>query len=371
MSLKCIAGLPERLHWLFTNLREGGIYYVTTNANWSFYWDAYYITMGLRERLGLRAYVIYNPWRLRRQIIHFGDRYAYLNGPFRSLHPSNHVFLTWFHGDPADPNPAMQRIFAVLPEAIAYVQKIVVTCRISRQVLVELGIPETKIATIPLGVDLARFFPPTEESRRSVRARLGIPQDVICIGSFQKDGVGWEEGFEPKLVKGPDVFLEVVANLSARYNNLLILLTGPARGHVKQGLERLGVSYIHHFLSDYRDIVRYYQALDLYIITSRSEGGPKALLESWATGVPVVSTQVGMPADLIKHGEIGMLAEVEDVRALTSHATELIEDTALHGRCRRQALEDVRQYDWPLIADRYYQELYQPFLSKSLICHHR
>ena len=116
------------------------------------------------------------------------------------------------------------------------------------------------------------------------------------------------------------------------------------------------------FKTDYRDIVRYYQALDLYIITSRAEGGPKALLESWATGVPVVSTWVGMPADLIKHGENGMLAEVEDVEALTNHAMELIEDADLRERCRRQALEDVRQYGWPLIAERCYRELYQPFV---------
>lgn len=361
MILNRISGLAKRLYRSLTSLWRRDIYYVGS-AKWSIYWDAYYITKGLREGLGLPAHVITDPWGLRRQIIHFGSRYAYLNGTFRSLHPSNHVFLTWFHGDPADPNPNMQRVFAVLPEAAAYVQKIVVSCRISRRVLIEQGISETKIATISLGVDLARFYPPTEEFRLSVRASLGIPEDVLCIGSFQKDGAGWSEGLEPKLVKGPDVFLEVVANLSARYNNLLVLLTGPARGYVKQGLERLGIPYIYHFLSDYHDIVRYYHALDLYIITSRSEGGPKALLESWATGVPVVSSRVGMPADLIEHGVNGMLAEVEDVRGLTNHAIELIEDAAVRERCRRQALQDVRKYDWPLIAEQYYRELYQPFL---------
>jgi glycosyltransferase involved in cell wall biosynthesis len=362
MILNRISGLSKRLHRTLTCLWARDVYFVTDTADWVLYWVGYYITTNLQERWGVPARLINDPQGLRNQIIHFVNRYAYLDGTFHSLHPSNHVFLTWFHGDPADPNPNMQRLFAVLPEAVGYIQKIVVTCRISRQVLVELGISETKLATIPLGVDLACFFPPAVESRRGVRASLGIPEDVICIGSFQKDGAGWEQGLEPKLVKGPDVFLEVVGNLAKHYDNLFILLTGPARGYVKQGLERLGVPYIHHFLSDYHDIVRYYQALDLYIITSRSEGGPKALLESWATGVPVVSTRVGMPADLIKHSENGMLAEVEDVRGLTSHATELMEDDALRERCRRQGLEDVKQYDWPLIAKRYYRELYQPFL---------
>lgn len=362
MMLKCISSLCKRLRRTLTSPWTKSIYYVSDEANWAFDWVTRYLATGLRERLGLHVHVTHDPWTLRGQTIHFVDRYAYLNGPFRSLHPSNHVFVTWLHGDPTDPNPNIQHFFAVLPEAAGYVQKIVVACRISKQVLVELGIPEIKITTIPLGVDLGRFSPPSETSRLSTRVSLGIPKDVICIGSFQKDGAGWAEGFEPKLIKGPDVFLEVIANLSTHYNNLLVLLTGPARGYVKRGLERLGVSYIHHFLSDYHDIARYYQALDLYMITSRCEGGPLTLLESWATGVPVISTRVGMPADLMRHGENGMLAEVEDVRGLTSHAMELIEDAALRDRCRLHALEDVRQYDWPLIAERYYHELYQPFM---------
>ena len=155
---------------------------------------------------------------------------------------------------------------------------------------------------------------------------------------------------------------KVVSNLSTHIKNLLIVLTGPARGYVKKQLEKMGIPYIHHFLSNYHDIVPYYQVLDLYIITSRSEGGPKALLESWATGVPVVSTRVGMSAYLIDHFKDGMLAELEDVKDLTNSSIALIEDDGLHARCRRQALDDVKHYDWSLIADRYYQDLYKPFL---------
>ena len=363
MGLKRIFELYEWLRYARTGIGGKSVYYVTDKAHWSFYWDAYYITKGLKEGQRLHAKIIHNPWGLKKKIIHFGDRYAYLNGPFHNLHSSNYVFLTWFHGDPADPNPDMQHLFEVLPETVRYIKKIVVTCHISRNILVELGIPETKIVKIPLGIDLARFYPPTVESRLSVRASLGISKDVFCVGYFQKDGIGWEEGKEPKLIKGPDVFLEVVSKLYAQCNNLLILLTGPARGYVKRGLDKIGVPYIHHYLSHYHDIVPYYQALDLYIITSRSEGGPKSLLESWATGIPVVSTQVGMAADLISHGENGMLAELEDVRNLANHSITLINDGALRERCRSQALEDVKEYEWSLIAERYYRELYQPLLN--------
>lgn len=363
MNVTRIPGLAKQLYRTINCLRTRGVYCVVDAADWALYWVGNYITTYLKERRGISAFVINDPKGLRHQLIHFIDRYAYLDGTFRRLHSSNHVFLTWFHGDPADPNPEMQRLFALLPEAVVRVQKVVVPCGISRSILVQSGIPGTKIATIPLGVDLAHFFHADRVSRSRARANLGIPEDAICIGSFQKDGVGWADGNEPKLVKGPDILLEVIAALHNRYQNLVILLTGPSRGYVKRGLDTLGVPYIHQLLSHYHDIVPYYHALDLYIVTSRAEGGPKALLESWATGVPIATTRVGMCADLITHGVNGMLAEVEDTERLTSCAIELIEDAALRETCRRQALKDVRQYDWAVVAEQYYRQLYQPCLS--------
>jgi len=91
----------------------------------------------------------------------------------------------------------------------------------------------------------------------------------------------------------------------------------------------IGVSYIHKYAGDLNDMVNYYNVLDLYSITSRCEGGPAALLESWACGITIVSTRVGMPADLIRHDGNGMMGEVEDVESLCLYAMELIENADL------------------------------------------
>lgn len=363
MNTRHIAGLSRRLHQTMIGLRRNNIYYVSDTANWSFHWDAQYITSGLRDHVKLHAYITHDPWKLKHQIIHFGNRYAFFDGPFRYIHPSNQVFLTWFHGDRDDPNPRMQRLFTMLPDIAGYVRKIVVTCGISQEILTAAGIPAPQIVTIPLGVDLGRFFALTAKARAHARAAYGIPEGTLCIGSFQKDGNGWDDGAAPKLVKGPDIFLDTVAQVAARVKNVLVLLTGPARGYVKQGLEKLGVPYRHHMLADYHEIVQYYQLLDLYLITSRAEGGPKALLESWATGVPLVASRVGMAADLIRSGSNGMLADVEDVAGLVEGAMALLEDAPLRERCRLQALRDVQQYDWSRIAEDYYHKLYQPIVG--------
>lgn len=339
------------------------IYYVTDRANWSFYWDGFYITEGLKKIPGVHAYMSTDPWSYKNQILQFGDRYAYLHGPFERLSLSNHVFLTWFHGVPDDPDPNIRCLFNIMPRAVNLLKNIVVSCKISEQVLVDFGIPAAKIVKIPLGIDLNRFFPLSETERFHLRSKLGISPDSICIGSFQKDGIGWGDGMEPKLIKGPDIFVEVVEKLYRKHKNIHILLTGPARGYVKKGLKKFNISYSHYNLADYHDIVQFYQVLDMYLITSRAEGGPKAFLESWAAGVPVVSTQVGMPADLIVHGKNGMLASVEDTAAIAEHAEKLIEEIHLSNECRRNALEEVKLYNWNRIAQQYYEKLYKPLLN--------
>ena len=339
------------------------VLYVIDRAAWSFYWDGKYITSGLRRLPGVKARLVHEPWAHRNKIIHFGSRYAYIHGPHQRLHESNHLFLTWFHGEPWDPSPAIQKLFAEFAQVEGRLEKIVVSNSTCKRGLEEFGISDQRLVNIPLGVDLNRFSPVDNAQKAAIRKELGIPPDAFCIGSFQKDGTGWGDGGEPKLIKGPDVFLEVVAQLAKRHKNLWVVLTGPSRGYVKSGLERIGVGYTHRFLESYLDIVPYYQSLDLYLITSRTEGGPKALLESWASGVPLVSTKVGMPADLVEHGRNGMLAEVEDVESLSESALGLMDDAEIFESLRSQALLDVRAYDWPLVAQEYYRHLYEPILA--------
>ncbi|MBF0438269.1 MAG: glycosyltransferase [Magnetococcales bacterium] len=340
------------------------IHYVVDSSNWSFKWDAQYIAHGLEQRLNDSVQIITDPWSLRHQIILFGNRYPYFFGPRNQLHDSNDLFLTWFHGEADSPDPMMQKMFAQLPSALDRVRKVIVSCTHSRQVLLAQGVASEKIELIPLGVDLQRFCPPDEETRILLRREMGIPAEAFCIGSFQKDGSGWEEGNEPKLVKGPDVFLAVMAKIRKMHPNLMVLLTGPARGYVKQGLERLGITYRHYFLEDYLQIVPYYQALDLYVITSRAEGGPKALMESWACGVPVVSTRMGMPADWIRPGENGLLAEVEDAQGLADQVALVLHDPVLLNRCRAGGLDTVQGLDWRFVAEQYYAVL-SGYLSRS------
>jgi glycosyltransferase involved in cell wall biosynthesis len=362
LATRAGAGTAKRFRGVVRRVlasRKRALRYVVGGVRWSEYWDGRYLTESLRERHGLPAYLARDAHGFRGQVLHFGNRHAYLDGTFRSVHPSNTVFLTWFHSFPPGLEHEGRDLNEALLEAQPRITRLVVPCRASHDSLVGLGVPPEKIALVPIGVDLARFTPAGDErERRTERDRLGVPREALCVASFQKDGVGWGAGDEPKLIKGPDTFLAAIERLAALRDDVFVLLTGPARGYVKRGLERMRVPYAHHQLDSYWDLAPCYRAADIYLIASRSEGGPKGLVESWASGVPVVSTRMGMSADLVEHGRNGLLAAVDDADELAHSVDLLARDPALRKRCSESALRDVASLDWPVIAERYLRELY-------------
>ena len=82
--------------------------------------------------------------------------------------------------------------------------------------------------------------------------------------------------------------------------NIGVLLTGPSRGFVKQGLTSMNIPFWHLNVPSKYLLPSLYKSLDLYIICSRFEGGPKSFLEACSCGIPVVSTPVGQVSDIYR-----------------------------------------------------------------------
>jgi glycosyltransferase involved in cell wall biosynthesis len=291
--------------------------------------------------------------------LHYGSPPLYLKkARFRAAHPSNRLLFTWSHGLPSNPDPNIQGRIAYLREGAARADRVHVWTTTARDFLLSNDIPPEKIVHIPLGVDAHLFRPPVPAERAAARTRLGVPDDAVCIGSFQKDSPGWDNtNREMKWIKGPDVLADVLERLT-QHHRLFVLLTSPARGYLIERLERAGIAYRHDVLLDHATLASYYHALDLYLITSRDEGGPMSLLEGMASGVPLISTRVGMPEDVIRQGETGILVDIDDVDGLAGAAHRLIDDHELAARIGEDARAAVLPYDWALIADKYARMLY-------------
>jgi glycosyltransferase involved in cell wall biosynthesis len=249
----------------------------------------------------------------------------------------NHLGFAWFHGRPGTPGmPEFDACFDAVRRRHPEVDRVQVTNRAMEELVLETGIAPEKVHRIPIGIDVETFPLRSLSGVAGARRELGLPESAFVVGSFQKDGVGWEDGLEPKLIKGPDVLLAVAERLRERIPELVFLLTGPSRGYVQAGLERLGVAYRHVLLPDVDAVARAYEAIDLCLVTSRDEGGPRAALEAMATGVPLVTTRVGQAADLVRHGENGWLVESEDVDGLVLWSVHVAD-------ARPDELEPVRR----------------------------
>ena len=239
----------------------------------------------------------------------------------RWLDSSHRLATAYLHGRPGTPgSPEFDDAFEALRRRPDRISRVQVTHAEMRELVLSAGVDPDRVFSIRLGIDIENFPLVDATSRVAARRELGLPETAFVVGSFQKDGVGWGEGLEPKLVKGPDVFVAAVERLHAAVPELHVLLTGPARGYVRRELDRLGVPYVHLSARTRAELARAYHALDVYLVSSRQEGGPKAVLESMAAGVPLVSTRVGQAQEIVRHGVDGWLVDVEDVDALAGAA---------------------------------------------------
>lgn len=158
------------------------------------------------------------------------------------------------------------------------------------------------VRRIPIPVDTEEYRIPSQDERMKLREEMGLLPFDFVVGSFQKDGLGWDEGLEPKLIKGPDIFCDAIEAFHEQEPNVTVLLSGPGRGYVKNRLHRSGIRYRHVQIPRGKTTAKLYWALDAYMVASRDEGGPKQALEALASGVPLVATPVGQIPDLLSHG---------------------------------------------------------------------
>jgi glycosyltransferase involved in cell wall biosynthesis len=330
---------------------------VIERADWAIRWWGTFIAEEANKLRPDTAWVTTDPSKLTSGVIEFGSQYQWVEWG-RYLSPACQFTTTFFHGKPED-GPQVARHIDAFLATVPRLSRIVASASLVAERLAGWGVPAAKIAVIPIGCETGRFLPPSQEQCSAARARFGIKPDEIVVGSFQKDGDGWGSGDTPKLIKGPDVFLAAVERL-AKDLPVFVLLGGPARGYVRRGLERLGIRYAYHYAPDRDDLAKLYHPLDLYLVTSREEGGPMALMESMSSHVPVVSTRVGMAPDLITDGVTGALVEVGDVEAIAARAQDLLALPDRAAALKAAAREAVMVADWSVVARRHIEEVWRP-----------
>jgi glycosyltransferase involved in cell wall biosynthesis len=279
----------------------------------------------------------------RRQAVFHPEHFAALRP--RWLESSHRLGLSYFHGRPGTPGyPEFDEAYATLRRYAHRIERVQVTHSEMHELVLSAGVQADRVFEIPIGVDIARFPFGDQRARAEARKALEVPASAFVVGSSQKDGVGLGEGLEPKLIKGPDTLVATLARLRESVPDLVVVLTGLARGYVRRELERLGIPYRYFYLGSRDQLARMYHALDAYLVTSRQEGGPKGVLESMATGVPLVTTRVGQAPTVVSDGENGFLADVDDIDGLVAAMRRIHDDGELRDRLRNVGRATAEAY---------------------------
>lgn len=212
-----------------------------------------------------------------------------------------------------------------------------------------------KVHFIANGIDPRPFAGPLD--RDAARARLGIGPDTPLVGTVGR----------LTEIKCHDVLLRGFARLAGTRPEVRLLLVGdgPRRAELAALAAALGVSARVHFAGYQPDPENYLRLMDVFALTSRSEGMPLAVLEAWAAGVPVVATGVGGVPGMIDDGRTGLLLPPHDDAAVARALARLLDDRQLAARLRQAGLEEFnRAYHLDAMADRY-ERHYRELLSQS------
>jgi len=168
---------------------------------------------------------------------------------------------------------------------------------------------EKTIKSIPFWVDDKVFF--EIKNKQELKKSLGLDQNKYYIGSFQRDTEG-SDLKSPKLIKGPDRLIEIIASKFTNNKKIEVILTGKRRQYVIAELEKIGVPYTYFEMADLKLLNELYNVLDLYIVSSRIEGGPQAIIECGLSKTPIISTDVGVAKEILAPKSIFEMSNFEN-----------------------------------------------------------
>lgn len=197
--------------------------------------------------------------------------------------------------------------------------------------------PDMDIGMIPAGADLDAVEPPTVPT-------LEGPLRLLFVGRLVSQ-------------KGLDVLFRALASLKDHTNwTLTIAGEGPLKDELARAAQGLHltdkITFRGWLERDHLPAV--YRDADVFVLPSRDEGMPNAMLEAMAAGLPVIGSRVAGIDEVVIDTETGLLVPADDAGALADALKTVIDDrdkTFALGQAARKRVED--HYSWEKAADAY------------------
>jgi len=226
-----------------------------------------------------------------------------------------------------------------------FVKKIIPVSHELENYLVEtVGLPAAKMTTIINGTDTGLFTP--RPKAPALLAELQIPPSHRIIGTVGRLA---EVKDQVSMIKAFAKVCEEIADIT-----LLIIGDGPLLSVLRQTAEDCNVAGNVVFAGKRSDIPMLMNLIDIFMLTSLSEGTSISLLEAMASGVTPVVTAVGGNPAIVRHGINGIVVSPGDVTAMAGAVTSLLNNDKLRDKYSANAMESVRRdYGLERMIDKY------------------
>jgi len=241
-----------------------------------------------------------------------------------------HVFEGYF-------NAVSTRVFLVIERWLAKRTDVLITISplVVNDVLHTYRIGDARrVRIIPLGLNLDGLLALSPSDRLAARRTLAIADGVIVVATVGR----------LTAIKQQILFLQMAQRLVRQSHRFVFLVVGDGelRADLEMQAKELGVEEHTRFLGWRRDLETIYAATDVFVLTSRNEGTPVALIEAMAAGVASVSTDVGGVRDVIAGPRLGSVVPFGAPEALAAAVAELADDPVRRQHLGLQARASVR-----------------------------
>ncbi|HEY4706344.1 MAG TPA: glycosyltransferase [Thermodesulfobacteriota bacterium] len=186
----------------------------------------------------------------------------------------------------------------------------------------------SKVRVIYNGIDDSRFSAGAGSEARA-REALGIGESVPIIGIVAR--------LDP--IKNHRCLIKAMRLVVDAFPGALLLVVGdgPLRGELEEESRATGLGDNVRFLGTRADVESILRSLDVFVLSSVSEGLPLTVLEAMAAGRPIVATRVGGIPEAIEDGVDGLLVPPDDERGLAAAIKGMLADKKRAGEMARSA----------------------------------
>jgi glycosyltransferase involved in cell wall biosynthesis len=261
---------------------------------------------------------------------------------------------SWFYGDRFVDTIAKMYTFSIGKRILNSYDRVVFLYSKALEEVEKFGVSRERAYVIPNGVDVDKYS--RSSGTDQLRAKLSLDDDekvLLFVGRLAK-------------VKRVEVLIALTKSLvnDGCKIRTVIVGDGPSRRYYEELSKSLARNITFIGQVPHKEVSKYYNLADVFVLPSLSEGLPTVLLEASAAGKPCVATDVNGVSDIVVHGKTGYLVQKSDVDGFKRYVRMLLDNESVLRRFGSNAAKFVKEnFNWSVVVDKY-EKIYREILSQ-------